>query len=95
LKSKKFIIEQLNEITKEAIQSTKEISNDLSPHILKNYGLLAAIESFSRKVENHVKIFIESNLTEDRFSEEIETSLYRIIKELVNNTIKHANAFFH
>ncbi len=87
-----FIVEQLNEITKEAIQSTKEISNDLSPHILKNYGLLAAIESFSRKIEDHVQIKFESNLTDDRFSEEIETSLYRIIKELINNTIKHANA---
>ena len=87
-----FIVERLNEIAKEAIQSTKEISNDLSPHILKNYGLLAAIESFSRKVEDHIQIQFESNLTDDRFSEEIETSLYRIIKELVNNTIKHANA---
>ncbi|MBN2213418.1 MAG: PAS domain S-box protein [Bacteroidales bacterium] len=92
LEKQQFIVERLNEIAKEAIQSTKEISNDLSPHILKNYGLLAAIESFSRKVEDHVRILVKSNLTDDRFSEEIETSLYRIIKELVNNTIKHANA---
>ncbi len=87
-----FIVEQLNEIAREAIQSTKEISNDLSPHILKNYGLLAAVESFSRKVEDYIEISIETNLTDNRFSEEIETSLYRIIKELINNTIKHANA---
>jgi|GEM_PF-3773206 len=92
LEKQQFIVEQLNEIAKEAIQSTKEISNDLSPHILKNYGLLAAIESFSRKVEDHIEIMIESNLSDSRFPEEIETSLYRIVKELINNTIKHANA---
>ena len=88
----KFIVEQLNEIAREAIQSTKEISNDLSPHVLKNYGLIAAIESFSRRVEDHIKVDFTTNITDDRFSEEIETSLYRIIKELFNNTIKHANA---
>ncbi len=88
----KFILEQLNEITKEAIQSTKEISNDLSPHVLKNYGLIAAVESFSRRVEEHMKVDFTTNITDNRFSEEIETSVYRIIKELFNNTIKHANA---
>ncbi len=92
LKKQQFIIEQLNEIAKEAIQSTKEISNDLSPHVLKNYGLLAAIESFSRKVEEHIEIMIDTNLTDNRFPKEIEISLYRIVKELINNTIKHAKA---
>jgi signal transduction histidine kinase len=92
VEKQQFIVKQLNEIAKEAIQSTKEISNDLSPHVLRNYGLLSAIESFARKVEDYIEIFIDTNLSDDRFSEEIETSLYRIIKELINNTIKHANA---
>ena len=43
-------------------------------------------------MEDHIEILIESNLTDSRFPEEIETSLYRIVKELINNTIKHANA---
>jgi PAS domain S-box-containing protein len=94
VEKQQFIVKQLNEIAKEAIQSTKEISNDLSPHVLRNYGLLSAIESFARKVEDYIEIFIDTNLSDDRFSEEIETSLYRIIKELINNTIKHANASF-
>jgi len=45
-------------------------------------------------VEDYIEIMIDTNLTDNRFSEEIETSLYRIIKELINNTIKHANASF-
>ncbi len=92
IEKQKFIIDQLNEIVKEAIQSTKEISNDLSPHILKNYGLYASIESFARNVEEHIVIKFQSNIADNRFSDEIETSLYRIIKELINNTIKHAGA---
>ncbi|MFO7658482.1 MAG: PAS domain S-box protein [Bacteroidales bacterium] len=87
-----FIVEQLNEIVKEAIQSTKEISNDLSPHVLKNYGLVAAVQFFSRRVENLIQTDFDTNITDQRFPEEVETSVYRIIKELFNNTIKHAKA---
>ncbi|MBN2348296.1 MAG: PAS domain S-box protein [Bacteroidales bacterium] len=87
-----FIINQLNEIVKESIVSTKEISNDLSPHILTNYGLTSALTSFASRIQQNLKINYVSNLNGTRFSNEIETSFYRIIKELINNTIKHARA---
>ena len=32
------------------LQSTKELSNDLSPHVLANYGLLAALEWFISQI---------------------------------------------
>lgn len=92
LGKQKFVIDQLNDIVREAIQSTKEISNDLSPHVLKNYGLTASIQSFARNVEEHIRIKFETNLNDNRLSDEVETSVYRIIKELINNTIKHAGA---
>jgi PAS domain S-box-containing protein len=87
----KFIIEQVNDIVKESITTTKEISNDLSPHILTNYGLHAAIESFLQKFPNS-NIELVSNLKSVRVKSEIEFSLYRIVKELINNTMKHAKA---
>ncbi|MBN1180718.1 MAG: PAS domain S-box protein [Bacteroidales bacterium] len=87
-----FIIEQVNEIVKEAIQSTKEISNDLSPHILKNYGLNSAINTFIEKVSPQIKLNYNNNIQNLRFPDPIETNIYRIVKELINNTIKHAGA---
>ena len=87
-----FIIEQVNEIVKEAILSTKEISNDLSPHILKNYGLNSAINTFIEKVSPQINIQYENSIKSLRFSDPIETNIYRIVKELINNTIKHARA---
>lgn len=87
-----FIIEQLKIILKEVIQSTKEISNDLSPHVLANYGLLAALEWFINKLKPHITINFETNLRDERFPTSMELSIYRIIKELINNTIKHAQA---
>lgn len=87
-----FIQKQLNELIKEAIDTTKSISYDLSPHVLTNYGLNASIESFIHKVEHLIKIEYESNLGNLRYSSTVETTLFRIIKELINNTISHAKA---
>lgn len=89
---RKYIIEQLNEVIKEAIITTKDVSNDLSPHILNNYGLVSAIETFIKKVPDSIQVLFESNLINERYSNTIENSYYRILKELINNTLKHANA---
>ena len=87
-----FIIAQLQEIVKEAITTTKEVSNDLSPHILMNYGLVSAIENFCKKVPAEIKVHFKSSQLAQRYSNAVENSFYRIIKELINNTLKHANA---
>jgi PAS domain S-box-containing protein len=87
-----FIISQLKIILKEVIQSTKELSNDLSPHVLSNYGLIAALEWFINQLKPYISITLESNLKDERYPSSMELSIYRIIKELINNTIKHAHA---
>ena len=87
-----FIISQLKQILTEAIQSTKELSNDLSPHVLASYGLVAALEWFINQIKPYISVNFETNLKEERFSSSLELSIYRIIKELINNTIKHARA---
>jgi len=87
-----FITAQLKIILKEVIQSTKELSNDLSPHVLANYGLLAALEWFINQLKPHINIVFETNLKDQRFPSSMELSVYRIIKELINNTVKHAQA---
>jgi signal transduction histidine kinase len=87
-----FIMEQLKKILTEAIQSTKELSNDLSPHVLSNYGLVAALDWYINQIKPYISVIMDSNLKEDRFSNTLELSIYRIIKELINNTLKHAQA---
>ncbi|MBN1415599.1 MAG: PAS domain S-box protein [Bacteroidales bacterium] len=89
-KKQLFILKQLKDIMKEAIQSTKEISFDLSPHILSNYGLNAAVDSFINRISQIYTVSFDTNLGSKRFHELVETSVYRIIKELINNTLKHS-----
>jgi len=87
-----YVITQLNEVVKEAITTTKEVSNDLSPHILINYGLASAIENFIQKIPLTIKVNFQCSLLSERYSNTIENSFYRIIKELINNTVKHSEA---
>ena len=90
----KKIIETINVVAGEAISSIKEVSNHLSPHILDNFGLLSALKSFTEKVNvsKSIKIKIGSNIGDQRLDYNIEVVLYRVVCELVNNTLKHASA---
>lgn len=91
--SRKETLKRVFATLEEAITGIKEISNNLSPHILRNFGLTKAIQTFINKINQaqNLKIDFTTNLDE-RLDETIETTFYRVIIELINNTIKHANA---
>ncbi|MCG8696420.1 MAG: PAS domain S-box protein, partial [Bacteroidales bacterium] len=87
-----YVNNQLNDIVKEAILTTKDVSNDLSPHVLTNYGLSSAVESFISKLSARIDFKFENEIEGIRYDPRIETSLYRIVKELINNTLKHSES---
>ncbi|NJO88833.1 MAG: PAS domain S-box protein [Chloroflexia bacterium] len=90
---KDFTVNKLNEIVNEAIISAKEISNKLSPHILKNFGIKGAIEAFFLKINQNNKIdFVFNSNIEQRLDEDVEVTLYRVVIELINNSLKYAQA---
>lgn len=88
------ILNNMDNVILESIKSIKDISNNLSPHVLDNFGLEKAISNFLQKINatKSIKIDYKSNLKGLRMEQTIEAVLYRVFCELVNNTIKHANA---
>ena len=88
------IVENTELVINEAIKSLKEISDNLSPHILNNFGLVRALNNFSNKINvaRTIKINLESDFKDERFDNNVEVVLYRVVCELINNTIKHAKA---
>ena len=88
------VVDNISNLINESITSLKYTSNNLSPHILDNFGLASAINSFIENINRLGKIDIafNYNIETTRFDSQIETNLYRIICELFQNTIKHANA---
>ncbi len=91
-KKREYIVHNLKEIVREAITTTKDVSNDLNPHVLNNYGLTSALTLFIEKLLEKINITFEDELGKARYAATIELSLYRISKELINNTLKHAAA---
>jgi len=91
--SKEEIIQLADKTVQDTIVAIKEISHKLTPNVLKTFGLITAVNSFIDRIKNTVTISIvfNSNL-ENRIDEHIEVTLYRLIIECINNTLKHANA---
>lgn len=87
-----FIINNLHDIVKEAIATTKEVSNDLNPHVLNNYGIVSALDLFIGKVTSDIEIVYKQEIESTRYAPAIELSVYRIAKELINNSLKHSGA---
>ena len=75
-----------------AISTVREISNNLSPHILERFGLEKAISTFVGNLGTQPQVSLHSSLGALRLEPTQEIALYRIVCELVANTLKHADA---
>jgi PAS domain S-box-containing protein len=89
----KLISEKGNNNIDLAIQTTREISHNLSPRFLVKYGFVEALKNFVNNINEVSKIKIDFTYnTKTRVEEIKEKVLYAIACELINNTIKHAEA---
>jgi PAS domain S-box-containing protein len=78
----------------QTLQTIRDISFNLSPHLLQNYGLVVAVESFIGKVKGvgSINFHFNPNGLTGRLNEESEVILYRALTECINNTLKYAQA---
>ncbi|MDD4383627.1 MAG: PAS domain S-box protein [Bacteroidales bacterium] len=90
--NKDGIFQNIESILKDAIASVREVSNNISPHALNNYGLVYTTSTFIERSKNLVEFHFDENIGDIRLPLFIEMICYRIIKELINNTLKYANA---
>jgi signal transduction histidine kinase len=71
----------------------RNLSHELRPTVLDNLGLLPALEFLAEKVSKRtgLAVSVESD-TGRRLPPPVETALYRIVQEALNNAAKHARA---
>lgn len=91
---RKELIRHSNELIDEAVNATRTISNNLMPTVIHSYGLVKAVQAFCEKVNktNQLNINFETENIDRRLDSNVELILFRVISELINNTIKHAKA---
>ncbi|QCR22381.1 PAS domain S-box protein [Pontibacter sp. SGAir0037] len=88
----KELIQQTENLLKEAIAETRRVSHELVPIILNDFGLEKAMESLCQQYDQSLfQVNCEVDL-EERLASYLEIALYRISQELLNNVVKHAQA---
>lgn len=82
------------ELVDNASVELRRIAHNLMPEVLMKLGLINAVQDLcnSINVGRLLKISLQAYGMEKRLTTSTEIMLYRIIQELLNNIIKHANA---
>jgi len=87
-------LDDVRAITERTLHTIRDLSHLLHPSLLDDLGLIAAIESllagFGRRHGLQVRVLHEH--MDERLAPELETAVYRIVQEALNNVAKHARA---
>ena len=90
----KPLLEKAAKLLEQATADVRKISHNMMPGLLTRFGLFEAVEDLIDKVDETKVINAKCEISGDtkRLPENIEIMLYRIIQEMANNTLKHAEA---
>ncbi|MFD2561925.1 sensor histidine kinase [Aquimarina rubra] len=86
-------LQNILSVTTKTLESSRRLAHNLLPPILENFGLSAAIEELCDEFISSKKVNIEyaieyNNLLPKRK----ELHIFRIIQELLNNSVRHGRA---
>jgi signal transduction histidine kinase len=87
-------IARLKPVLEEAISDIRNLLQDLNPKLLFEQGLRVAVEDLQYKINVMDTLKFELLWFDfpKKLPDVIEINIFRIIQELVNNTLKHAKA---
>ena len=87
-------IDEIRELVKQTIQDTRSLTFELSPPVLYELGLVAAIDWLAEQfqLKHNLKCTVETDKKSKDLSQDIEIVLFRSVRELLVNIVKHAQA---
>ncbi|MEM7660232.1 MAG: sensor histidine kinase [Bacteroidota bacterium] len=76
----------------ESVGEVRQISHNLAPPALMRGDLISALRDLVRLIRKTggVKVSLENEVQQTQLSKKSEIHLYRIIQELINNSLKHS-----
>jgi len=89
--------QRLSQVKRQAVETLEDVKRivlDLRPRLLDDYGLLPAIQWYveERLGQAGVRATVEVQGSETRLPPPVETGLFRVVQEAVNNIARHAQA---
>jgi signal transduction histidine kinase len=93
-RSSKTKIHETLEVVDRTIEGIRRIIGRLSPLVLQELGLIAAIRKEAKDLAKStgVKARVAVSDSVGRLAPEVETAIYRVVQEALHNVAKHANA---
>ncbi|MEQ8472104.1 MAG: sensor histidine kinase [Marinoscillum sp.] len=89
----KKLAQKISEVAQVANEATRKISHSLDSGVLKHFGLETAINELIGALNESETIAVSSHIQiTEKLDSELSLNVYRIIQELINNTLKHAHA---
>ncbi len=88
-------LDEVKAVLNETIREVRRVTFNLKPTVLGDYGLAAGLKLFISEVakySNTEMVFHNADRIDDRFTQRIENSIFRIVQEAVNNAVKYAQA---
>ncbi len=88
-------LDDAKDLMKSIIIEVRRVSFNLTPSSLDDFGLVPAIKKFCDEINSVTKTnieFVNETSFINRLESRVETNLYRIIQEAVNNALKYAKA---
>ncbi len=73
----------------------RSISHNLTAGELKMNGLCAALKALTEKLhipETFAIEFVSEQIDESKINPSFQLAVYRMVQEIINNILKHANA---
>lgn len=89
----RLVYEKAQNLVDESCKEVRSVSHNMMPNALLKSGLASAVREFLNQIDAKViKIDLYTEGLNERIDANIETVLYRVIQESVNNVIKHSKA---
>jgi two-component system, NarL family, sensor kinase len=89
-------IQESKKMLDDTIESVRRISRDLMPSTLEKFGLIQAVKEMCERFQGTtgIPIVFEESGDTPPLSKSRELMIFRIVQELLNNALKHAEATF-
>ena len=87
-------LQEAEDLVQELADQVRDVTSELRPSVLDDYGLIAALEWFTTRFTERTGISatVEGEEPEPRSSTDTETALFRIAQESLTNVAKHSDA---
>ncbi len=88
------VFTNVQSLVDQAITETREISHNLIPSALTDFGLIPSLEADIIKINtiSDIQFYFYHQNVPSKLNEILEVNVYKIIKEGINNIIKHSKA---